>query len=313
MKLKNSLTFGSNFGYKSHFKSIINLKKTKDNFIYSPSAHTKLNIDKKYFIKKNQINKNKFDLILIATPPKIQNKICIQNVKKTDYFFLEKPLTENFKKTIKLFKIFKKNKTKYFLNFIFPKIINFQIFKNLIKKKKLNQGLYVWKFKQGFFKNKRVNWKIKNSQGGGLINFYLIHVFYNLLFLVGEFKIKKIIHSKEKILKKILVYIRVQNNLDIMIDVSINSNTNMHKILFADKKNTYEIRNKSNDWVKNFNIYRNHSLIKKDDNTRDREYLTYLNIKTFLEKKNFKKEKKFFELAHFYCDVVNKLKKKIKI
>ena len=310
MKLKNSLTFGSNFGYKSHFKSLIKLKKTKDNYIYSPTAHLKLNLDKKFFIKKNQINKIKFDLISIATPPKIQNKICIQNVKKTKYFFLEKPLTENFKKTLKLLKIFKKNKTKFFLNFIFPKIINFQKFKNLIKKKKLSQGLYVWKFKQGYFKNKRINWKIKNSQGGGLVNFYLIHVFYNLLFLVGKFKIKKVICNKEKILKRILVYIQVKNNFKIKVDVDINSNTNLHKILFAYKKNIYEIRNKSKNWVQNFNIYKNHSLIKKDNNGSDREHLTYLNLKTLLEKKNIKKEKQFFELAHFYCDRINKLLKK---
>ena len=28
--------------------------------------------------------------------------------------------------------------------------------------------------------------------GGGLVNFYLIHVFYNLLFLIGDFKIKNV-------------------------------------------------------------------------------------------------------------------------
>lgn len=310
MKLKNSLTFGSNFGYKSHFKSLLKLKKTKDNFIYSPTAHIKLDLDKKFFIKKDQINKMKFDLISIATPPIVQNKICIQNVKKTKYFFLEKPLTENYKKSLKLFNIFKKNKTKFFLNFIFPKIVNFQIFNNLINKKKLTYGLYVWKFKQGYFKNNRINWKMNSSQGGGLVNFYLIHVFYNLLFFVGEFKIKKVIFNKEKILKKILVYVQVKNNLEIKIDVNIDSNTNLHKILFSDKKNIYEMRNKSKDWVKNFNIYKNSSLIKKDNNAHDREHLTYLNLKTLFGKKNINKEKKFFELAHFYCHAINKLAKK---
>ena len=312
MKLKNSLTFGSNFGYWSHFRSLIKLKKTKNNFIYSPKAHIKLNLNKKFLINKKQIKKTKFDLISIATPPKIQNKICIDNVKKTKYFFLEKPLTENFKRTLKLLKIFKKNKIKYFLNFIFPNIINFQIFKNLIKKKKITHGLYVWKFKQGYFENRRINWKIKNSEGGGLVNFYLIHVFYNLLFLIGEFKIIKIIQKKEKILKKISIYIQTKNKFQIEINVNINSNSNLHKISFTDKKNIYEIKNKSKNWVQNFNIYRNNIIIKKDKNIHGRNDLTYINLRKLVENKNIEKEKNFFELAHFYCDEINRWSKKQK-
>ena len=309
---KNSLTFGSNFGYHSHFKSLIKLKKIQNNFIYSPKAHIKLDLNKKFLINKKQIKKTKFDLISIATPPKIQKKICIENMKKTKYFFLEKPLTENYKETLKLLKSFKKNKIKFFLNFIFPNIINFQIFKNLIKKKKITYGLYVWKFKQGYFKNRRVNWKIKNSEGGGLIDFYLIHVFYNLLFLIGEFKIKKIIYKKEKILKKILIFIQAKNNFQIKIDININSNSNLHKISFADKKNRYEIINKSKNWVQNFNVYKNNIMINKDNNIHGRDDLTYINLKKFLEKKDIKKEKKFFELAHFYCDEINRWSKKQK-
>ena len=141
------------------------------------------------------------------------------------------------------------------MKFIFQNIINFQTFKNLIKKKKIINGSYVWKFKQGYFKNRRVNWKIKNSEGGGLINFYLIHVFYNLLFFIGEFEIKKIIHKKEKILKTILIYIQTKKKFQIEIYMNINSNSNLHKISFADKKNIFEIKNKSKNWVKNFNIF----------------------------------------------------------
>jgi len=309
---KNSLTFGSNFGYHSHFKSLIKFKKIQNNFIYSPKAHIKLDLNKKFLINKKQIKKTKFDLISIATPPKIQKKICIENMKKTKYFFLEKPLTENYKETLKLFKTFKKNKIKFFLNFIFTNIVNFQIFKNLIKKKKITYGLYVWKFKQGYFKNRRVNWKIKNSEGGGLIDFYLIHVFYNLLFLIGEFKIKKIIYKKEKILKKILIYIQAKNNFQIKIDININSSFNLHKISFADEKNRYEIINKSKNWVQNFNIYKNNIMINKDNNIYDRDDLTYINLKKFLEKKDIEKEKNFFELAHFYCDEINRWSKKQK-
>lgn len=172
--------------------------------------------------------------------------------------------------------------------------------------------MYVWKFKQGYFENRRINWKIKNSEGGGLVNFYLIHVFYNLLFLIGEFKIIKIIQKKEKILKKISIYIQTKNKFQIEINVNINSNSNLHKISFTDKKNIYEIKNKSKNWVQNFNIYRNNIIIKKDKNIHGRNDLTYINLRKLVENKNIEKEKNFFELAHFYCDEINRWSKKQK-
>ncbi len=307
MKLKNSLTFGSNFGFQSHLKSIIKLKKTKFNFIYSPNAHKKKNLDKKLLLNHVQIKKKKFDLISIATPPSVQNTICKLNVKKTKYFFLEKPLTENYFKTVKLFKIFKKNKIKYYVNFIFPKIKSFKIFKNLVNKKRLVRGIYTWKFKQGYFINYRTNWKIKNSQGGGLVNFYLIHVFYNLLFLIGQYKIIDVICKKKKILEEIEIHIETKKKLNMKIEININSQSTIHQIMLYDKKDKFEIKNKSKDWVKNFKVYKNDKKINIQVNkNQNREYLTYINLKSLFGKKKINKEVKFFELAHFYCNEVNK-------
>ena len=50
-------------------------------------------------------------------------------------------------------------------------------------------------------------------------------------------------------------------------------------------------------------------MINKDNNIHGRDDLTYINLKKFLEKKDIKKEKKFFELAHFYCDEINRWSK----
>ena len=307
MKLKKSLTYGSNFGFQSHFKSIIKLKKYKYNFIYSPSAHKKKNLDKKFLLSKDQIKSEKFDLISIATPPVIQNYICRLNIKKAKYFFLEKPLTENYAKTLKLFKHLKENKIKYYLNFIFPKIKSFKVFYDLIKDKKIVRGIYTWKFKQGYFVNYRQNWKISNSQGGGLVNFYLIHVFYNLLYLIGQFKIVKVICKKKKILEEIIIYIKTKKNFSMKIEMNINSSSTIHQIVMYNIKDKFELRNKSKNWVKNFKLYKNNKNISvKDEKNLNREYLTYLNLKSLFEKRKTRKELKFFELAHFYCNEINK-------
>lgn len=257
------------------------------------------------FKSKKEVNKKKFSIITIATPPSVQNKICKLNLKKTKLFFLEKPLTENYRNTQKLFKFFKKYKKRFFINFIFPNIKNFQNLKKIIRKKKVLSGTYIWKFKQAYFTNNKKNWKIINSQGGGLVNFYLIHVFYNLLFLIGSFRINKIFYKKQKILQKLQISLIAKNNIKINLDIGINENHHVHRIIFNDVKNSYKLQNISNDWVKNFKLYKNNNLLINNNNDLNRNDLTYLNLKTLLGNNKLIKEIKNFQLAHYFCNEIN--------
>ncbi len=309
----NSITYGSNFGYESHLKSLKKFQKVEKCLIYSPNIKNKTNINKKFIIDRYQIPKYKFNLITVATSPSIQKKICKLNINKNKKFFLEKPLTENYKETLKLFKLFRKKKIKYFINFIFPNINNFMFLKKIIKTKKIVNCSYVWKFKQTYFVNKKKNWKIIKSMGGGLVDFYLIHVFYNLLFLIGKFEIKNVnFLKKEKIITQLEVNLVIKKNFKINIFMNINSNENLHKIELSDIKNSYKLINKSKDWVKNFKIYKNTKvLLNGGDNSIKRDHLTYLNLKKLLDDKISAKDFRYFELAHHYCNEVNNIIKKL--
>ena len=306
-----SITYGSNFGYASHLKSLKKFQKVGKSFIYSPNIKNKTNISKKFIINRYQIPNYNFNLITIATSPSIQKKICKLNINKNKKFFLEKPLTENYKETLKLFKQLKKKKIKYYINFIFPNIKNFIFLKKIIKTKKIINVSYVWKFKQAYFVNKKKNWKIIKSMGGGLVDFYLIHVFYNLLFLIGKFKIKNVnFIKKEKIMTQLEINLVIKKNFKINVFMDINSNENLHNIELADIKNRYKLINKSKDWVKNFKIYKNTKVLDKGNNTIERNHLTYLNLKKLLDDKISAKDFRYFELAHHYCNEVNKIIKK---
>ena len=308
----NSITYGSNFGYESHLKSLKKFKKVEKSFIYSPNIKNKVKINKKFIINRHQIPNYKFNLITVATSPSIQKKICKLNINKNKKFFLEKPLTENYKETLKLFKLLKKKKIKYYINFIFPNIENFIYLKKIIKTKKIINVSYVWKFKQAYFINKKKNWKIIKSMGGGLVDFYLIHVFYNLLFLIGKFKIKSVnLIKKEKIITQLEINMVIKQNFKIKIFMNINSNENLHKIELSDLKDSYKLINQSKDWIKNFKIYKNSKVLLNKSNIRiKRSYLTYLNLKKLLDDKISGKDFRYFELAHYYCNQVNKIIKK---
>ena len=307
-----SITYGSNFGYASHLKSLKKFQKVGKSFIYSPNIKNKTNISKKFIINRHQIPNYNFNLITVATSPSIQKKICKLNINKNKKFFLEKPLTENYKETLKLFKQLKKKKIKYYINFIFPNIKNFIFLKKIIKTKKIIDVSYVWKFKQAYFVNKKKNWKIIKSMGGGLVDFYLIHVFYNLLFFIGKFKIKNVnFIKKEKIMTQLEINL-VKKNFIVNIFININSNENLHKIELSGLKNSYKLINKSKDWVKNFKIYKNTKvLLNRGDNSIKRDHLTYLNLKKLIDDKINSKDLKNFELAHYYCNEVNKIIKKL--
>ena len=84
----NSITYGSNFGYESHLKSLKKFKKVEKSFIYSPNIKNKAKINKKFIINRHQIPNYKFNLITVATSPSIQKKICKLNINKNKKFFL---------------------------------------------------------------------------------------------------------------------------------------------------------------------------------------------------------------------------------
>ncbi len=149
--------------------------------------------------------------------------------------------------------------------------------------------------------------------GGGLVDFYLIHVFYNLLFLIGKFEIKNVnFLKKEKIITQLEVNLVIKKNFKINIFMNINSNENLHKIELSDIKNSYKLINKSKDWVKNFKIYKNTKvLLNGGDNSIKRDHLTYLNLKKLLDDKISAKDFRYFELAHHYCNEVNNIIKKL--
>lgn len=301
---KKCIIFGSNFGYLSHYQAVSRIKKIKKIFVYSPNIKKKeipKDINKVEDIKNNN---DFFYLATIATPPKQQKKICYDYVdKKTKNFFLEKPLTENYIETKKLLKKFKEKKIKYYINFIYPNIDNFKYFKKVIQNKKIKFVTYTWKFKQAYFKNKIKTWKIVESDGGGLINYYLIHLFYNLLFFFDSFNISKIKLNKKK--TKLELDLISKKGIKIKLLIDNCSNENIHHVKVENSKNIYELKNLTKNWTKNFKVFHNSKkLFNKLSRNKNRFELTYENICELLKNKTINKKLKFFELAHKYCDIV---------
>tara|TARA_Y100000591_G_C21796865_1_gene679830 strand:+ start:500 stop:1444 length:945 start_codon:yes stop_codon:yes gene_type:complete len=301
------IVFGSNFGFKVHYKC---LKKIYNNqvAICSPNSNKKkIQISKK-FVDYNVALKNNYEFISISTPPKIQKKICNLIFKKKikpKYLILEKPICENFKEVKKILLKLNKTSINYYSNFIFVNIKEFLYFKKKIANKDLISLSYIWTFKQAYFLNKKKTWKISNKEGGGLVNFYLIHVFYNLYLLFENLEVISVNFKKnDKILTSCKISIKTNKKILINIYLDINSEKYLHKIDCLTKDANYVICNKTKDWVDNFKIYKNNKQINFKSRKVDRFNLTLENYKKIKIKKERIQNNKISEKAHYLCDQV---------
>ena len=193
MIFKSYFIFGSGFGIYGYLPALIKLKKR----VYLLRKYKKNILKKKTLIKYirninfiNKINYNNIDAIIFAKRPKDQFNF-VKKIKKKLFLYLEKPLAENPKKSLKLIEIIKKKKLRFSLGYLFFFTI---WFKKIFFLKK--ETYITWNFKsKTFFSN---NWKGINSKGGGIISFYGIHFISIFSYLNYRCIFSSIIKSNEK-------------------------------------------------------------------------------------------------------------------
>ena len=196
----NTLIIGSGFGLYGYLPSAFKFSK-------------KIYLNNKYerFIKKRKSLKgyikkiiwyldlnsivSQVDYIIVAQKPKDQHSIVFEILKliKPKHLFLEKPISNNPKNSLKLIKILNKKKINFSVGYIFKYLSWYKfIKKNLTKKKKFSIN---WEIKI----NKKNNlWKYNISEGGGLVRFYAIHLI-RLLFDLRFTILKKYFFFSDKL------------------------------------------------------------------------------------------------------------------
>lgn len=219
------------------------------------------------YISLKKFLKNESSLICLATTPNIQFKILNQiNIKKYNYFFLEKPLANNFKNSKKIYLKFKNIKSKVAIDFMFLGLESFLKFKKIINNKKILEVNIKWHFKAYHYKKNISNsWKKNKRYGGGIYYFFIIHVIAYINFFFG--RIKKVIHKEEMIsnsneISGVILKLICFKNIKINLDFNSNSRQNIHNIEVCTKNNKFKIINKSKNQVKNFKILKLNNLGK---------------------------------------------------
>jgi len=318
-KIYNALILGSNFGYNSHYKALkkINIFNID---ISSPNIKKKNIKDKKirkFSNYKDALKKNQYHIITFAVPPKIQEKIIKYIINKkipVKYLFFEKLYSSNIKFLNRSFNYFVKKNILINLNFIFPKLTHWKSIAKLLKNEKVKFIKYRWLFKQAFFTNLQRTWKIDHKKGGGLYFYYLIHLIYNLITLFDKIKIINLTrtsNNKHKLVDYLYIKLLCGNKIPCEINISNNSNNNIHQLKIVTEKNIIELISKSRNWTNEFMVKKNMKNKFKFNNklSNERYMLTFRNIIDLLNYKSTSEKKYIHNLSRIIAS--HKITKKI--
>lgn len=258
------------------------------------------NIKSYYTNWKLMLENEKIDVLFIATLPALQFKILnyIKN-KKIKYLFIEKPLANNYRNILKLFKIYSKKKN-LIVDFLFLEIDLFQKFRTLYKKNKNN--LYRislrWSFNAFHFKYHKETWK-KDLSKGGSYYFYFIHVIHYFNEIFGNIKKIEMIKLNQK---KTNLYLEgyTSDNKKFSIHFDCNNKTKAeHSLEVFSNKDHIRLCNKSKNHVNGFildynlknkkNVITQKKLVNKKNENDLRIDLICNLIKKLVMKQNIKK------------------------
>ena len=305
----NVAIVGSNFGLRGYLPAINKIKNLNIKIICSRNKN-KIPIKKiKNFEHvtswKNIFTKN-IDLIILAVPPKLQEKIIAYNFKYKKKIIFEKPISSKYLTSKKIVEKLKKNKIKSEINLTYLNHPLFQKTKKIIYNgslgKVVSYNIY-WDFVSSDFNKRIKSWKTDEKKGGGIKNIFLTHVlaycefFFNKTYLNNP----NIKYAKFKGLKyKKLISIKLSNLEKIKGDVLIFTKKNgpqTHKIEIKFKNGRVQLFTKSKDWTRNFvlKVYYNktkkiktYRIMQKNLFQDGRSYQIFLILKKFLVRSNFK-------------------------
>jgi hypothetical protein len=181
--VKSTLILGSGFGLYGYLPAARNIS-----WAISTDARYRSEIfnrpelrhlfDYIHFLDNPELSINSFDCVVIAKKPKQQIEILNDNLNYQGHFFLEKPLAPTIQHHREILNLLKQSNLKFTIGYLFRYLKWYQQLIILSKTPfKIFLRWHISPIASG-------SWKISTEEGGGLVNYYLIH-FIPLLIEMG--------------------------------------------------------------------------------------------------------------------------------
>lgn len=304
--MNNICIIGCNYGSNVVLRSIryLNNKNIKITGISGRKSRGKIFDGIDYYNNwKYMIKKNNPDLVIISVPPINQTLIMKYLLNKNIDFMFEKPLTTDRQKLKNLEKIYKKSKSKCFIDINFLTVPSVIKMKNIIKKNlSPNSKIELKWYINPRTSNKKI-WKNDVKKGGGELNNFFFHVISILNFWFGK---NYSLELKKKSNELYIISFK-QKKITFNIRFAVNKYNNLFLFKLSNPKSTYYLINKSKDYHNYFKIYKDEKIFFdknfKKNHSRilsTKEILKYYfskNIKSdFMFKNSINIQNKIFDL-----------------
>lgn len=312
-KFITTCIIGLNYGLNVIYPILEKYKKIK--ILGASSTRKKKSINNVNQFKdwKKMIQVCKPQFVIVATPPKLQNRILIYLLRNNIPFFAQKPLSYNYPSAKFIFNKIKEKKLISDLDLNFLQLKAIVKFRQILKNKKVfNSKIDVkWFLNSRTLTNKK-SWKNDEKKGGGLLYNFGFHLFSILIDYFGDLKLSSV--TKKKNFYKLGFQDGNNNSINVILSNNQN-NSNLFEISLKNlKKNKYSIKNTSKNYHDNFRISRNRKVIFMQKNSKShqisRQIASALILKNFI--KNLKNRNKIISNNILLSMKIHNLIKSIK-
>ncbi len=315
---KKVLIIGSNFG-RNHYK-ILNKYYNFDIYIFSPNIlKKKLNFKQATLLNSTDffVNNKYFHTIVCCTNPENQKKLIYKIIKKKvycKYLMLEKPITDNLHLIKKLTSFCLSNKVNMGVNFTYNQLKISKILSRHLLSPEFKKVFFNLSFHHHYLIKKNSSWKNFIRLGGGIVNYYLIHIIFLFVNIFPKLKIntiKPIIKNKQ--LAGLNINFKHKKKIILEIDTKLDTKNIIHKYKIIKLNEIVEIYTKKNNWYKNYFIKIEKKQKTKISKTTDNlDNTIKLNYERLFKYKTID-QKNYYNLIYSSQKICNDINKNIKI
>jgi predicted dehydrogenase len=291
------------------------LKKINKNFFFyflDSSKFIWVRKNKKFFKLKDNVIFDKYFLVVICTPSNLHINYINKFVTKTNYIFVEKPITNNlhkflnFKKKISKIKNFPKLAIGYNLRFTNSLIK----FKKILNKESLGKLIYI-SARVGIsldqWRSKKMKLAANKKKTGGGVILELSHELDYLNWLFGPLsygysvvnKIKKFNFDVEENFFS-LIFSKNKVPINLVVDMIRANKIRTCEAVFSKGLVTINLLNGTIKFLNKFNK-KNYKFVNDINNSYKKMWSNFFNKKYYLSKT--------MKETHNLLDIINKIKK----
>ena len=161
---------------------------------------------------------------------------------------------------------------------------------------------------------KNTSWKNFIRLGGGIVNYYLIHIIFLFLNIFPKLKINAIKPTiKNKQLVGLNINFKLKKKIILEIDTKLDTKNIVHKYKIIKLNEIVKIYTKKNNWYKNYFIkIEKKQKIKISKTTDNLDNTIKLNYERLFKYKKID-QKNYYNLIYSTQKICNDINKKIKI